>query len=100
RRPRAVLAQHAASMKIAIIGTRGIPPAYGGFETLAWELSARLAARGHEVTVYSRHGRTDDTRSLPPGVKRRFVPFLAGKYLETVSHTGLSVIDSVLRGFD
>lgn len=87
-------------MRIAIVGTRGIPAAYGGFETLAWELSSRLAARGHEVTVYSRRGRTDETRSLPPGVRRRFVPFLPGKYLETVTHTGMSALDSVLRGYD
>jgi glycosyltransferase involved in cell wall biosynthesis len=87
-------------MRIAIVGTRGIPAAYGGFETLAWELSSRLAARGHEVTVYSRRGRTDETRQLPPGVHRRFVPFLPGKYLETVSHTGMSALDSVMRGYD
>lgn len=87
-------------MKIAIVGTRGIPAAYGGFETLAWELSSRLAARGHDVTVYSRRGRTDETRSLPPGVRRRFVPFVPGKYLETVTHTGMSALDSVMRGYD
>ena len=52
-------------MRIAIVGTRGIPAAYGGFETLAWELSARLAARGHEVTVYCRRGRTDETVADP-----------------------------------
>ena len=43
-------------MKLAILGTRGVPAAYGGFETLAEELSARLAARGHDVTVYARRG--------------------------------------------
>ena len=48
-------------MRIAIVGTRGIPAAYGGFETLAWELSTRLAARGHDVTVYCRRGRTDES---------------------------------------
>jgi len=41
-------------MRIAILGTRGIPAAYGGFETFAEHLSTRLAARGHEVTVYCR----------------------------------------------
>ncbi len=87
-------------MKIAIVGTRGIPAAYGGFETLAWELSTRLAARGHEVTVYCRRGRTDESVALPAGVRRRFVPYLRGKYLETVSHTALSVIDSLFRGYD
>ena len=87
-------------MKIAIIGTRGIPAAYGGFETLAWELSTRLAERGHDVTVYCRRGRTDETVPIPPGVRRRFVPFLPGKYLETVTHTAFSIADSVLRGYD
>ncbi|HXH92958.1 MAG TPA: glycosyltransferase, partial [Thermoanaerobaculia bacterium] len=43
-------------MKIAIAGTRGVPARYGGFETFAAELSARLVARGHEVAVYCRSG--------------------------------------------
>jgi glycosyltransferase involved in cell wall biosynthesis len=38
--------------RIAILGTRGIPAVYGGFETFAQELSTRLAARGRDVTVY------------------------------------------------
>jgi glycosyltransferase involved in cell wall biosynthesis len=87
-------------MRIAIVGTRGIPAAYGGFETLAWELSSRLAQRSHEVTVYCRSGRTDESIAVPPGVRRRFLPYVPGKYLETVSHTGLSVLDSLLRGYD
>jgi glycosyltransferase involved in cell wall biosynthesis len=87
-------------VKIAIVGTRGIPAAYGGFETLAWELSARLAERGHEITVYCRRGRTDEDVAVPEGVRRRFVPYVSGKYLETVSHTGFSVLDSLLRGYD
>ncbi len=42
-------------MKIAIIGTRGIPNFYGGFEQFAEYLSLGLAQRGHEVTVYNSH---------------------------------------------
>jgi glycosyltransferase involved in cell wall biosynthesis len=87
-------------MRIAIAGTRGIPAAYGGFETLAWELGTRLAARGHEVTVYCRRGRTDESIPVPPGIRRRFLPYLPGKYLETVSHTGLSAFDSLVRDYD
>jgi glycosyltransferase involved in cell wall biosynthesis len=86
-------------MRVAIIGTRGVPARYGGFETLAAELSARLAARGHDVTVYCRHGRVDDAPP-PPGVRQRFVPMLPTKYLETVSHTALSVVDAMPRRFD
>ena len=41
-------------MKIAILGTRGVPPSYGGFETFAAEMGMRLIARGHEVFVYCR----------------------------------------------
>lgn len=42
-------------MKIAIIGTRGIPNYYGGFEQFAEYLSQGLVVKGHEVTVYNSH---------------------------------------------
>ena len=42
-------------MKIAILGTKGIPNQYGGFEQFAEYLSVGLVERGHEVTVYSPH---------------------------------------------
>ena len=45
-------------MKIAFISTRGIPNNYGGFEQFAEQISVRLVARGHEVTVYSPHYHT------------------------------------------
>ena len=41
-------------MKIAILGTRGIPASYSGFETAVEQLASRLSARGHEVVVYCR----------------------------------------------
>jgi len=62
-------------MKLAILGTRGVPPRYGGFETFAAELGRRLVARGHDVSVYSRDvipsvvegsGRADGAISVPP----------------------------------
>lgn len=40
-------------MKIGIIGTRGIPNNYGGFEQLAEYLSVLLVQKGHSVTVYN-----------------------------------------------
>jgi glycosyltransferase involved in cell wall biosynthesis len=42
-------------LKIAIIGTRGIPNRYGGFEQLAEYLSAGLVQKGHQVAVYNSH---------------------------------------------
>jgi Glycosyltransferase len=43
------------TLRIAILGTRGIPNHYGGFEQFAEYLSAGLAAKGHEVYVYNSH---------------------------------------------
>ena len=42
-------------MKIAILGTRGIPNNYGGFEQCAEYLSVGLVKKGHEVSIYSPH---------------------------------------------
>jgi glycosyltransferase involved in cell wall biosynthesis len=83
------------SLKIAIAGTRGIPARYGGFETFAEELSGRLAARGHEVSVYCR-----DEGETSGSVKRLVLPALRHKYFETVSHTLLSALDALRRDFD
>jgi len=88
-------------MKIAILGTRGVPPAYGGFETFAGELSTRLVARGHEVWVYSRATAQPRNRATEwHGVHRIELPAIRHKYLETVSHSFLSALDAIRRGFD
>lgn len=42
-------------MKIAILGTRGVPNYYGGFEQFAEFFSVYLVAQGHEVYVYNSH---------------------------------------------
>jgi glycosyltransferase involved in cell wall biosynthesis len=76
-------------MRIALLGTRGIPASYGGFETFAEELSTRLVQRGHEVTVYCRFRHSDPVYR---GVRLRYLPTLRHKYLDTVFHTGLSTI--------
>src|SRR3954465_10005775 len=87
-------------MRLAILGTRGIPARYGGFETLAEELSARLASRGHDVTVYTR------ARYAVPGVDRwrgarvRVLPTVPTKYLDTVVHGAIAAVDSALERYD
>jgi glycosyltransferase involved in cell wall biosynthesis len=87
-------------VRLGILGTRGIPARYGGFETLAEELSARLANRGHDVTVYTR------TRYAEPGVREwrgakvRVLPTIPTKYLDTVAHGLLSGLDAAFERFD
>jgi glycosyltransferase involved in cell wall biosynthesis len=74
-------------MRIAILGTRGIPARYGGFETFAEELGIRLAARGHQVSVYCRERHAG---SEYQGVSLRYLPSIRHKYLDTLAHTFFS----------
>jgi glycosyltransferase involved in cell wall biosynthesis len=89
-------------LHIAILGTRGIPANYGGFETFAEELSTRLVARGHRVTVYGRHAIFKSPGALSPhrGVERVSAPTIMHKYLETPLHALASFINLWWRSYD
>ena len=89
-------------LRIALLGTRGIPARYGGFETFAEQLSTRLVKRGHAVTVYGRCGLLDRWGRREPydGVERRVTPTIFHKYLETPLHAVSSFIDLLPRSFD
>lgn len=84
-------------MRVAILGTRGIPANYGGFETFAEELAVRLAVRGHEVRVYCRE--THDFKAYR-GVRLIDLPTLRHKYLDTLAHTFLSTLHLVMHRVD
>ena len=87
-------------MRIAILGTRGIPANYGGFETFADELSRRLAARGHEVTVYCRAHHTDPARTRLGDVHLVVLPTVRTKYLDTIVHALRSALHAARRRYD
>ena len=83
-----------SGLDIAMVGTRGVPARYGGFETAIEEIGQRLVARGHKVTVYCRHSNGSpeaDPREYL-GMKLVFLPALHKRSLETLSHTGISVM--------
>ncbi|HUQ92929.1 MAG TPA: DUF1972 domain-containing protein [Bryobacteraceae bacterium] len=84
-------------MHIAILGTRGIPAAYGGFETFAEELSQRLVKRGHRVTVYCRSRHRSPTYL---GVHIQCLPTIRHKYLDTLVHTGISTLHLLFHRAD
>ena len=87
-------------MRIAFLGTRGIPANYGGFETFTEEVSVRLASRGHRVTVYCRaHNGSKDLRTFR-GVDLVQLPAIRNKYMETFSHTLYSAVHALFRQFD
>jgi glycosyltransferase involved in cell wall biosynthesis len=70
-------------MNIAIVGTRGIPNRYGGFERFAEQISSRFADRGHRVTVYCRRAFTRPDDVYDQRVRRVIVPSLHQKHLDT-----------------
>ena len=84
-------------MKVAILGTRGIPASYSGFETAAEQLASRLTARGHEVTVYCRPHVVDRRLREWKGARLVHLPTLRNKYLDTFVHTFLSSLHAARR---
>jgi len=90
-------------MKIAIVGTRGIPNRYGGFERFAEQISSRFADRGQAITVYCRRAFTQPDDVYDRRVRRVIVPSLHQKHLDTwvstffaAVHVAFSDIDVVL----
>jgi len=79
-------------MNVAILGTRGIPAAYSGFETAVEQITARLTERGHTVTVYCRPHVVDPGIREWKGARLVHLPTLRNKYLDTFVHTLLSSI--------
>ncbi len=73
--PRAALGaedQPAPPLRIAILGSRGIPANYGGFETFAEQLAVRLALRGYQITVYAESEDAPPKDRVYKGVRVRF----------------------------
>jgi glycosyltransferase involved in cell wall biosynthesis len=87
-------------MRIAIIGTRGVPANYGGFETFAEQLGQRLVSRGHHITVYGRNQWVPPNISTYRGLEIVRLPAPRSKYLETVVHTLFSAFDLLRRRHD
>lgn len=87
-------------MKLAIMGIRGIPANYGGFETFAEELAPRLVQRGHEVTVYGRSNNIKYEGDEYKGVRLVILPTIAHKYLDTVAHTFLCTLHALKERYD
>jgi len=87
-----------SGLHIAIMGTRGLPPRYGGRETAADEIGRRLASRGHDVLVYSRRSNSEMPRpSEHRGIRLVHLPSVRTKSLDTPTHVALSVAHLIFR---
>lgn len=85
------------TLRIAMLGTRGIPASYSGFETCVEQLAVRLVERGHQVTVYCRSHHIRWPTQSYKGVRLVKLPTIASKHLDTIVHTALSILHIVLR---
>jgi glycosyltransferase involved in cell wall biosynthesis len=87
-------------MKIAILGIRGLPSTYSGYETFIGELAPRLQQRGHPVTIYCRRALFAEQPAQYLGMSMRYLPSIEHKFLSTLSHTGFAILDASFRKFD
>lgn len=86
--------------RVALIGSRGIPARYGGYETLMEELSTRLVRQGFDVTVYCRSHNTPRSLGCYRGVRVTVLPTIRTKHLDTPIHTLLSCLHAAWQHFD
>ncbi|MBK9091234.1 MAG: glycosyltransferase [Anaerolineae bacterium] len=87
-------------MKIAMLGTRGVPASYSGFETCVEQLGSRLVERGHEVTVYCRSHHVAYDQPTYKGMRLVKLPTVKNKYLDTIVHSFLSSLHALGQGYD
>lgn len=86
------------TLRVALVGTRGVPARYGGFETAMEEVGRRLAQDGHHVTVYCRSGNSGESPEPCEylGMRLIHLPALKKRSLETLSHTFLTALHMAL----
>lgn len=84
-------------MKIAMLGTRGVPAAYSGFETCVEQVGKRLAARGHQVVVYCRPAYVKTSARDYLGMRLVKLPSIPTKGLDTLSHSAISTVRALWR---
>lgn len=80
---------------VALVGTRGVPAAYGGFETCVEEVGQRLARDGMRVRVYCRAAKDEPRPATHLGMELVYRPALRRRALETLSHTLMSILHIV-----
>jgi glycosyltransferase involved in cell wall biosynthesis len=87
-------------MKICIIGSRGYPYVYSGYETFVKQLSERLVKKNISVTVYCHKSLFKDKPVSHNGVNLKYIPAIETKSLSQLSHSFLSILNACFNDFD
>jgi len=83
-----------------MVGQRGVPATFGGIEHHVESLGARLAARGHHVTVYCRTNYGLERPATYRGMSLRHLPTVGTKHLDAISHSAISTAAAMVRHHD
>ena len=87
-------------MKLAILGSRGFPSTYGGYETLVRHLAPYLVRAGHDVTVYCRTQDEGRRTWITEDVHCIATPGLDTKSFSTLTFGMTATLDASFRNFD
>ncbi|MFA5410199.1 MAG: glycosyltransferase [Bacilli bacterium] len=87
-------------LKLLIMGTRGIPANYSGFETSVEETSTRFVKYDYDVTVICRSSYYKNKLNNYNGVKLKYVPSIRTKHLDTVTSTLFSIFYIIINKYD
>ena len=87
-----------SSLRIAMIGQRGVPATFGGIEHHVEELGSRLVERGHEVTVFCRTNYVHEPLGEYRGMRLRHLPTVGTKHLDAIAHSASSTWSALREG--
>ena len=88
------------NLSVSIIGTKGYPYVYGGYETLIKELSERLIKLNCEVTVYCHRGLFSERPKSVNGINLVYIPGPESKALSQLVHSFLSMVHACFSKTD
>jgi len=94
------MAKHKGNLKIAILGAKGYPYVYGGYDTMVKELGERLQKRGVEVRVYCHRALFKERPAEVNGIKLIYMPAIETKSLTQLTHSFFSMLHASLSDVD
>lgn len=83
-----------------MVGAKGIPATWGGIERHVEEIAVRMAASGHDVTVYCRPYYTTTDEEYYKGVRLLKQPTIPTKNLDAITHTFISTMHAMMESYD
>lgn len=87
-------------LKVAILGAKGYPYVYGGYDTLVKELGERLQQRGVDLRVYCHRALFKEKPPVVNGIKLIYTPAIETKSLTQLTHSFISMLHACLSDVD